>query len=161
MDRAIHVRRGLNQTRGYERDNQWVVLAELIAARIATAALPSATCSSAGVAPPKSLLVEKCDEFNLEFVTSLLLGTRSLLSGHKLPCSRFEGISQETAAAQGFVGLRATLKRLNSEGSPVNVPDTRGRGKKSKVALVRFERNFSGRSSSSKMDLRKLPKRKR
>ena len=136
MDRAIHVRLGLNQTRGDERDHQLVALAEMIAARIATAALPSsaalssATCSSACVVPPKFLWVERFDEFNLECVASLLLGTRSLLSGQKPPCSRFEGISPETAATQGFVGVRATLKRLNPDESPVNVPDTRGTEKK-------------------------------
>ena len=131
MDRVIHVRLDLNRTRGDERDHQLVALAEMIAARIATAALPSsaalssATCSSAGVVPPKSLWVERFDELNLECVTSLLLGTRSLLSGQKLPCSRFEGISQEITAAQGFVGLRAILKRVSTEAPPVNSPDSR------------------------------------
>ena len=173
MDRVIHVRLDLNRTRGDERDHQLVALAEMIAARIATAALPSsaalssATCSSAGVVPPKSLWVERFDELNLECVTSLLLGTRSLLSGQKLPCSRFEGISQEITAAQGFVGLRAILKRVSTEAPPVNVPDTRGTEKKIEGGLVRFERNqwsvefIDGERSRIGRRLRKLPKQKR
>jgi hypothetical protein len=106
----ILVKVGLNQTRGGERDHQFVAVAEMIAARIATAGCPSTSCSTAGVVPPKSLLVEQLNEFNLECVKSLILGTRSLLSGQKLPCSPFEGISQQITAAQGFVGLRRHLK---------------------------------------------------
>ena len=85
MDRAIHVRLGLNQTRGDERDHQLVALAEMIAARIATAALPSMARSTAGIVSPKSSLVEHAEECNLERTKSLLLGTRSLLSGQKSP----------------------------------------------------------------------------
>ena len=125
MDRAIHVRLGLNQTRGDERDHQLVALVEMIAARIATAGLPSAACSAARVVAARSSLVEPLNEFNLEYAKSLILGTRSLLSGQKLPCSRFEGISQEITAAQGFVGLRAILKRVSTEAPPVNSPDSR------------------------------------
>ena len=84
---AIHVKVGLNQTRG-ERDHQSVAVADMIAARIAAAGCPSTACSTAGVVPstagvvpPKSSLVEQLNEFNLEFVKSLILGTRSLLSG--------------------------------------------------------------------------------
>jgi hypothetical protein len=77
---AIHVKVGLNQTRG-ERDHQSVAVADMIAARIAAAGCPSTACSTAGVVPPKSSLVEQLNEFNLESVKSLILGTRSLLSG--------------------------------------------------------------------------------
>jgi hypothetical protein len=125
MDRAIHVRLGLNQTRGDERDHQLVALAEMIAARIATAALPSMARSTAGIVSPKSSLVEHAEECNLERTKSLLLGTRSLLSGQKLPCSRFEEVSQDITAAQGFVGLRAILKPVSAEAPPVNSPDSR------------------------------------
>jgi hypothetical protein len=79
-----------------------------------------------GVVPPKPSLVEKLNEFNLESVKSLILGTRSLLSGQKLPCSPFEGISQQITAAQGFVGFARLLKRVNAEAIPVNFPDSRG-----------------------------------
>jgi hypothetical protein len=88
----------------------------MIAVRIATAGRRS-ECSSAGGAPPKSSLVEQLNEFNLESAKSLILGTRSLLSEQKLPCSPFRGISREIAAAQGFVGLRAIVKRVNAEAS--------------------------------------------
>jgi hypothetical protein len=123
---AIQVKVGLHQARGGERDHQFVAVAEMIAARIATAGCPSTACSTAGVVPAKSSLVEKLNEFNLESVKSLILGTRPLLSGQKLPCSPFEGISQEITAAQGFVGFARLLKRVNAEAIPVNFPDSRG-----------------------------------
>jgi hypothetical protein len=114
VDREILVVKvGLNQTRGG-------------AARIATACCPSTACPTAGAVARKSSLVEKLNEFNLEFVKSLILGTRSLLSGQKLPCSPFEGISQQITAAQGFVGFARLLKRVNAEAIPVNFPDSRG-----------------------------------
>jgi hypothetical protein len=49
--------------------------------------------------------------------------------GSKIPCSRFEGISQEITAAERFFVLRATRKRPNTERAPVNFPDSRGNGK--------------------------------
>jgi hypothetical protein len=147
MDRAIHVRLGLNQTRGDERDHQLVALVEMIAARIATAALPSMARSTAGIVSPKSSLVEHAEECNLERTKSLLLGTRSLLSGQKLPCSRFEGVSQDITAAQGFVGLRAILKRVSAEAPPVNSPDSR-RNDKHRVSWVAASTQSSGTSDT-------------
>jgi len=107
---AIHVKVGLNQARRGERDHQFVAVAKMIAARVATAGCASTACPTTGVVPPKASLVEQLNEFNLESAKSLILGTRSLLSGQKLPCSPFEGISQQITAAQGFVGLRRHLK---------------------------------------------------
>jgi hypothetical protein len=128
VDRAMLVKVGLNQTRGG-------------AARIATACCPSTACPTAGAVARKSSLVEKLNEFNLESVKSLILGTRSLLSGQKLPCSPFEGISQEITAAQGFVGLRAILKRVNAEAIPVNFPDSRGEHPNAAPGSKIFEAN--------------------
>jgi hypothetical protein len=115
---AIRVKVGLNQARGTRRcDPRRYHFRHRC---------PSTSCSTAGVVPPKSSLVEWLDESNLESVKSLILSTRSLLSGQKLPCSPFEGISQQITAAQGFVGFARLLKRVNAKAIPVNFPDSRG-----------------------------------
>jgi len=46
---AIHVKVGLNQARRGERDHQFVAVAKMTAARIATAGCASTACSTAGV----------------------------------------------------------------------------------------------------------------
>jgi hypothetical protein len=71
---AIHVKVGLNQARGGERDDQFVAVAKMIAAWIATAGCASTPAVENAVEPPKSSLVEKLNEFNLESVKSLILG---------------------------------------------------------------------------------------
>ena len=89
VDRAILVKVGLSQTRGGERDHQFVAVAKMTAARIATAGCASAACSTAGVVPPKDSLVEQLNEFNLESAKIPDIGRSIPVIGTKTPLFTF------------------------------------------------------------------------
>jgi len=114
---AIHVKVGLNQARRGERDHQFVAVAKMKRRGSQRQGALRRHAPPLAFVPPKASLVEQLNEFNLEFEKSLILGTRSLLSGQKLPCSSSQGNSQVITAAQGFFGLRAILKRVTAKRS--------------------------------------------
>jgi hypothetical protein len=107
--RTIHVK--VEPRRG-ERDHQFVGVAE-----VTTTECRSTACSTAGVPPPKSSLIEQLNEFNLECVKSLIFCTRSLLSGQKFPVHLLQEFLKKSLRHKGLLALTAASKRLGRKNS--------------------------------------------